>query len=77
MLEVHPLVTNMGYQKNPWEDVPLEVIIEYERKKKEQLRDHREYLRLPIAPPIYYPTAPPIEDEKKPDEDYKIVINFI
>jgi len=27
------LVTNMGTVKNPWDDVPIEVLIEYERKK--------------------------------------------
>ena len=26
------LVTNMGDPKNPWDDVPIEVLIEHERK---------------------------------------------
>ena len=30
---IAPLVTNMGTVKNPWDDVPIEVLIEYERKK--------------------------------------------
>jgi len=41
------IVTNMEYQRKPWEDIPIEIIIEYERKRKEQQQDHRERLYVP------------------------------
>ena len=71
---MRPLVTNMGIHKNPWDDVPIEVLIEYERKKREQLKDHREELRLPIYSPAFPENRP---SEQEAEEDYKIVIDFI
>jgi hypothetical protein len=69
------LVTNMGQHKTPWEDVPVEVLIEFERKKRKELEDHRERLRLPLySPAIPAPTKAP---EDQVEEDYKIVIDFI
>jgi len=72
---MRPLVTNMDIHKNPWDDVPIEVLIEYERKKREQLKDRREELRLPIYSPAFpIPSRPP---EQETEENYKIVIDFI
>jgi len=68
------LVTNMGIHKNPWDDVPIEVLIEYERKKREQLKDHREQLRLPLYSPAFPENLP---NEQEAEEDYKITIDFI
>jgi len=65
----------MGTVKNPWDDVPIEVLIEYERKKREEREDRRERLRLPIYSPASMPTGD--ESEKAPEEDYKIVIDFV
>ena len=72
---MNSLVTNMGTVKNPWDDVPIEVLIEYERKKREQQKDHREQLRIPV----YSPSDFPLDDSfnKEIEEDYKIVIDFI
>ena len=42
-----PLVINVGTRKKPWENVPIEVLIEFERKKHERLKDRREQLRVP------------------------------
>lgn len=44
------LVTNMGDPKNPWDDVPIEVLIEYERKnaKKENATDQESRFTYPI-----------------------------
>jgi len=69
------LVTNMGNRQNPWEDVPVEVLIEYERKRKKQLEDQREQLRIPLYSPDHSPLNIPPEKEIK--EDYKIVIDFV
>ena len=69
------LVTNMGIVKNPWDDVPIEVLIEYERKKREQQKDHREQLRIPLYSPQDMPFKDPIKKDK--EEEYKIVIDFI
>ena len=69
------LVTNMGNLQNPWDEVPIEVLIEYERKKREQQKDHREQLRIPL----YSPSDLPLSDPKRKEieEDYKIVIDFV
>ena len=71
-----PLVTNMGHQKKPWwHDIPVEVLIEQERKKQEQLKEQREQLRLPLhSPALPAPTSPHQEDT---EEDHQIVISFI
>ena len=68
------LVTNMGIYKKPWEDIPAEVLIEYERKKREQLEDRREQLRLPLYSPAFPENRP---SEQEAEEDYKITIDFI
>ena len=64
------IITNMGHQKKPWEDVPIEVLIEYERKKEEQRKDHREQLRAPMPPPPRY-----TEPEEK-DKEHLIIIKL-
>lgn len=69
------LVTNMGIHKNPWDDVPIEVLIEYERKKREQSEDNREQLRIPVYYPADRPFSDPEQNEIK--KEYKIVIDFI
>ena len=70
-----PLVTNMGHQKKPWQDVPIEVLIEYERKKREERERQREQLRLPLHSPAFpAPTKPHQQDI---EEEHKITINFV
>ena len=69
------IVTNVGNSKKPWEDVPVEVLIEEERKKKEALEDHREQLQIPVAPPIREPR--PSHKETEGEEDHKIVIQIL
>jgi len=69
------LVTNMGTVKNPWDDIPIEVLIEYERKKREQQEDHREQLRIPVYSPADYSKGDSLN--KEVEEEYKIVIDFI
>jgi hypothetical protein len=64
----------MGTVKNPWDDVPIEVLIEYDRKKREELQERREQLRIPI----YSPSSPQQHiSEQEVEEDYKITIDFI
>ena len=59
------IVTNMGKRKKPWEDVPIEVLIEEERKRKKSLEDHRErlYAPLPQPPPRPYEKEDLHEDQ--------------
>jgi len=58
------IVTNVGNRKKPWEDVPIEVLIEEERKRKKRLEDHRERLYAPLpGPPLR-----PIEKDNPPEE---------
>ncbi len=49
------IVTNVGNRKKPWEDVPIEVLIEEERKRKKRLEDHRERLYAPLPEPPLRP----------------------
>lgn len=66
----YSIITNVGNLKKPWMDVPIEVLIEEERKK-ERLKEHREHLYAPSP----MPKSPPDLDVEKEDE-YKIVIKL-
>jgi hypothetical protein len=69
------IVINVGNSKKPWEDVPIEVLIEEERKKKAAQEDQREQLQIP-AP--YYPEQTPEENpENELEGDHKIIIKFL
>ena len=59
------IVTNMGNRKKPWEDVPIEVLIEEERKRKKSLEDHRERLYAPLP---QQPLSPLEEDDLHEDQ---------
>ncbi len=69
------LVTNMGDPKNPWDDVPIEVLIEHERKKREEWDRNRP--RIEIDAPSH---PPPSRDKSTEDDDeeeeHKIVIKL-
>ena len=69
------LVTNMGDPKNPWDDVPIEVLIEEERKKREELERARPRIHIPM--PERRP--PPSSDEEYSDDDteFKVVIKLV
>jgi hypothetical protein len=70
------LVKNMGDPKNPWDDVPVEVLIEEERKKDEEWDRNRPRIELPIHSPDY--RSPPREDpDAEEDQDHKIVIKLL
>ena len=60
----------MGHRKKPWEDVPVEVLIEYERKKEEQRKDHREHLHAPMLPPYQN------DKYEEEEQEHKIVIKL-
>jgi hypothetical protein len=61
----------MGQQKKPWDDVPVEVLIEYERKKNKQREDHREQLRAPMLRIPEY-----IEAEEEQEDEHVIIIKL-
>lgn len=72
------LVNNVGDPKKPWEEVPIEVLIEEERKKQEEWERSRPRIQLPV--PQRYPNYNPNNDqndEKNDQEDSKIVIPLI
>ena len=59
----------MGYQKKPWEDIPIEVLIEFEREK--------ERMRERSRPRIYAPAPlPPIFENTEQDEESGDVITI-
>lgn len=63
------IVTNMGHQKKPWEDVPIEVLIEYEREKERMREESR--------PRIYAPSPlPPMFENTEQDEESGEVITI-
>ena len=68
------IVINVGNSKKPWEDVPIEVLIEEERKKKAAQEDQREQLQIPAPQPRS--ELPPESLEQETEEDPKIVIKF-
>ena len=65
------IVTNMGHQKKPWSDVHVEVLIEYERQKREHLEDKREQLRAPMPQP---PES--VEPEVTEETEHVIIIKL-
>jgi hypothetical protein len=70
-----PLVNNMEDRKNPWDDVPVEVLIEFEREKlqKQKQDQERPRLHLPVLP------YNPVEEDNNsddPSEEHKIVIQL-
>jgi len=67
------IVINMGHQKKPWEDVPVEVLIEFERKKEKQREDHREHLHAPMLPPYQNDKY---EEEEEEEPEHKIIIKL-
>ena len=69
------IVINVGNSKKPWEDVPIEVLIEEERKKKAAQADHREQLQIQIPPLQREPL--PESSEQETEEDHKIIIKFL
>lgn len=73
------IVTNVGKKKKPWDEVPIEVLIEEERKRKEAQKDQRERLYVPMPTPPQPP--PPSHDDideemSESKEDFKIVIKL-
>jgi len=48
-----------------------------ERKKREQQKDHREQLRIPVYSPADYHKDDSFNKESEEEEEYKITIDFI
>lgn len=60
----------MANKKKPWQDIPIEIIIE-EEKRKQLEKKEEERPRIDIQPPIEIPS----HDDQK-EQEYKIVIDF-
>ena len=69
------IVINVGNSKKPWDDVPIEVLIEEERKKKAAQEDQREQLQIPAPRPTR--ESPPESSEQEAEVDHKIIIKFL
>ena len=69
------IVINVGNSKKPWDDVPIEVLIEEERKKKAAQEDQREQLQIPAPQPRS--ELPPESSEQEAEVDHKIIIKFL
>ncbi len=65
----------MGDEKKPWEDIPLEIIIEEEKREREEEDRKRPRLELPL----YYPSQSSSYDKSDPqeaDEEHMIIIKL-
>ena len=64
------IVTNVGQQKKPWDDVPIEVLIEFERKKEQARREQE-------RPRLYVPMPDPLNMDKEEEiEEDTTIIKF-
>jgi hypothetical protein len=70
------IVTNVGNRKKPWEDVPIEVLIEEERKHKEAREDKRERLYAPMPMPPEAREPVDSHEINEHEDDFKIVIKL-
>ena len=59
----------MRERRKPWLDVPIEVLIEEERRKQQE-KQEAERPRIHIPPPSF--TPPSYEDQLKKEDDYLI-----
>jgi hypothetical protein len=73
------LVKNMGDPKNPWDDIPIEIIIEEERKRAEELERQRPRIYVPTPDDYnrYPPTHRPETEDDDEEEESIIVIKLI
>ena len=65
----------MGDEKKPWEDIPIEIIIDEEKQRREEEERKRPRLELPI----YYPTQSSSYEEPDPQEsadEHMIIIKL-
>jgi hypothetical protein len=66
----------MGNEKNPWDDIPIEILIEEEEQKKREEEDHK---RPRLELPLYYPSQSSSYGESDPqeaDEEHMIIIKL-
>jgi len=66
----------MGDGKKPWEDIPIEIIIEEEEKKK---RQEEESNRPRLELPLHYPARSSSYEESDPqetEEEHAIIIKL-
>jgi len=59
----------MGTHKNPWDNVPIEVLIEEERRKRLK-KQESDRPRINILPPSL--TPPPYEERPAKEDEYLI-----
>jgi len=69
------IVINVGNSKKPWEDVPIEVLIEEERKKKDAQEDRREQLQIPA--PYYSEENSEENSQEESEGEHAIIIKFL
>jgi hypothetical protein len=65
----------MGDEKKPWEDIPIEIIIEEEQKREQERDNNRPRLELPLYQP--YTSSYEERDEQDVNEqDHMIIIKL-
>ena len=65
----------MGDEKKPWEDIPIEIIIEEEKQRREEEERKRPRLELPL----YYPSQSSSYGEpqiQETEEEHMIIIKL-
>jgi hypothetical protein len=79
------LVKNMGDSKEPWGDIPFEIIIEEERRRQVEEDLRRPRIELPIYEPHITGSEQPTNSEMEYEEDassddeqkWKVVIKLL
>lgn len=65
----------MGNEEKPWEDIPIEIIIEEEKRQREEEERRRPRLELPL----YYPSQSSSYGEpqsQETEEEHMIIIKL-
>ena len=75
-MTTYALVTNVGDPKEPWKDIPIEVIIEEEQRRIEEYERNRPRIYAPV--PEYHEDSHETEEENEDIEsdEFKIVIKL-
>jgi len=82
-MRIRSLVKNMGDEKKPWHDVPIEILIEEEEKRRileEELKRPRMEMPIYDAPMTgsdLTNSINPDEDTDDEPEDWKVVIKLL
>ncbi len=65
----------MGDEQKPWEDIPIEIIIEDEKQRRQKEEQNRPRIELPLYQP-YTSSYDDPEDQEAEEQDHMIIIKL-